>query len=669
MLKAWTWIRRKRVAPRFRLERDDFDIFRGDYHQQQEMGFRPRNGSPAVRLELPLDWSMDPLSDRNWCFHLHAWRMIDPIWREFHGNDWKRLREEVMPWVRDWFRFHIIEGREASFSWYDMSAGFRAQHLAMLVSLHDSKIMRLSNPDLDLVQKLAVLHHDRLRDSKFIALNNHGVFQILGLRLLGAACEGRPEFSGEPAYSAQMLLRLLKGQFDERGVHVENSPDYHGLILKQFSRLRRELFLTAAPSLAKTVKKAREVLPWFTFPDNRIAALGDSEGLSVALGGNAKGDHEFQDVGGNKVLVRDLARSGYIVVRSAPDVPADTASMLLMRGRSPSITHAHVDGLSILLYDRGRMIFTDPGKYTYAKGKWRDYFTSDRAHNVAGVKGVRMAPHHLPEASEDTLALVRASDNSAILEGRVTRREWFQHKRTVRYVPSQLLEVVDHISAREGDSPVVYWHLALGLDAERAQGGVNIYDNGFFVARMSTSNPQIKVRLVFGREDPIIQGWVSSRYGKKTPATVIEFHCPPDTSLVQTTIELRDGSVPTSGCILPRRLTHGVRFNFPYEFQRDRIVLLPEGHTQRRVVVKITEPDMKRIVRRLTAAMTAKGFVAIRPRAAAESIRLNYTHPDGTKAIAKLHAPTVDTGGVDGSLYFAWSKSRVAASEGKAQLD
>lgn len=666
MLKAWTWIRRRRATSDAVLNKEDFDIFRGDYHQQREGGFRPRNGSPPVRLELPLDWAMDPLNDRNWCFHLHAWRMVDPIWREFHGSDWDRLRAEVMPWVRDWYRFHVVEMRVAPFSWYDMSAGFRAQHLAMLLSLHHSGSMKLSKPDVKVVRDLAILHHDRLRDASFIAPSNHGVFQILGLRLLGAACESYPEFAGEPAYSSKMLLRLLGTQFDERGVHVENSPEYHGLILKQFGRLRPELFPSISSPLAKMVRKAREVLPWFTLPDGRIAPIGDSEGLGAGLGVRAKGDHQITSGDGHPVLIRDLARSGYVVVRTAAEVPEQDASMLIMRGRSPSITHAHVDGLSIVLFDRGRILLTDPGKYTYAKGAWRDYFTSDRAHNVVGVKGTRMGPHHLPPASEDMLEVAEVAGDSVRLDGSVTRRDWFRHSRSVRYVPSRRVEVVDRISARDDDSPVVYWHLAPGIDAERAQGGVNIYDNGAFLARLSTSDPKIKARLVYGQEEPIIQGWVSSRYGKKVPASVIEFHCPPGTSVVETTIELRDGSRPKPHGAMPRRLTHGVRFNFPHRFHRDRTVLLPDGHTQRRVIVKVMEADTKRIVRRLTAAMTAKGFVASRPREASDSLRLGYTHPDGTKVIAKLRGPTAEAGAGCGSLYFAWSRIGRGAAPGKS---
>ncbi len=653
------------------LQTSDFSIFRPGYTTQIERGFYPRNGGRAIKLELPLDWDMDPFNDRNWRFHLHAWRMLDPIWQEFHGKDWTRLRSEVLPWVWDWYNFHMIDGRESSFSWYDMAAGFRAQHLAMLVHLHDSRAMPLADRDLAMVEALCRIHHEKLRNRHFIAMNNHGIFQLQGLRLLGAACSGREGYESEPKYSSQMMLNLLESQFDEFGVHVENSPDYHGLILKQIARIRPELFPAISDRIRTIATKAREVLPWFTFPDGRIAPLGDSEGLSTMLGAGARADAALSDARGNQVLLRDMSASGYVVVRTSPEVDPDQASMMIIKGHSPSMTHAHADNLSFVLYEGGRPLLIDSGKYTYVRDRWRDYFAGDKAHNVVGLKGVKMGPQHL---DRDVTGLDRveidADAGAVLISGQVTRRGYFQHRRVIDYRPSRQVEITDTVSARDDDAPIVYWHLAPDLDAERSHGGVNVYDNGMHVARITVDDPTTKARLVSGQETPHIQGWVSPSYGVRKPATVIEFHSPKATQRIRSLIELveREERDPA---ILPRRLTHGVRFRFPYRFRRDRVFLLPTGHTQRRVIVELPDGDLVLVARRLRAALTEKGFTGGRAREEEGGVRANYLHEDGTKVITKLKylvAATEERSAAQASLYFAWSRVTQAQNEGEAPL-
>lgn len=671
MLRALKNKLKSRAASTETLQASDFGIFRPGYAAQVERGFGPRNGGRAIKLAVPLDWDMDPFNDRNWRFHLHAWRMLDPIWQELHGKDWARLRSEVLPWVRDWYDFHVIGGKESAFSWYDMAAGFRAQHLALLVHLHDSGDMPLSSRDLAMVEALCRMHHDRLRNRHFIAMNNHGVFQLQGLRLLGAACSGREGYEGEPRYSSRMMLKLLETQFDEFGVHVENSPEYHGLILKQIARIRPELFPDISDRIRTIVSKAREVLPWFTFPDGRIAPLGDSEGLSTMLGTGARADAALSDARGNKVLLRDMSASGYVVVRTSPEVDPAQASMMIVKGHSTSTTHAHADNLSFVLYEGGRPLLIDSGKYTYVRDRWRDYFAGDKAHNVVGLKGVKMGPQHL---DSDTAGLSRveidADAGRVLVSGEVSKRGYFHHRRVIDYQPSRQVEITDMISAREDDAAVVYWHLAPNLDAERSHGGVNIYDNGRHLARITVDDPAIKARLASGQEKPYIQGWVSPSYGVRKAATVIEFHSPKATQRIRSLIELveREKRYPA---ILPRRLTHGVRFRFPYRFRRDRVFLLPTGHTQRRVIVELPDGDLVLVARRLRAALTEKGFTGGRAREEEGGTRANYVHEDGTKIITKLKYPigaTEERSATQASLYFAWSRVAQTQVEGEEPL-
>ena len=194
------------------LKKSDFMVFGGNYDNQMREGFRPRADIAAVRLTHPVDWNMDPFHDRNWRYQLSAWRMLNPIWARWYGRDWSRLVAEVMPWVHDWYVYHVVLKRSSDFAWYDMAAGYRAQHLAMLLHLQKEHLIALTPEQLSEVRTLARLHMRKLRDPTFVTHGNHGIFQIHGLRLL---CLSWPDAAcrGEEAYSSRLMADLLHSQF------------------------------------------------------------------------------------------------------------------------------------------------------------------------------------------------------------------------------------------------------------------------------------------------------------------------------------------------------------------------------------------------------------------------------------------------------------------------
>jgi len=633
------------------LTKDDFRVFRdGGYAEQVAQGFRPRTDIQPVPLRFPLDWDMDPFHDRNWRFQLHAWRMLDPIWGEFYGKDWDRLRVELLPSIRDWHAYHIERKLKAVFSWYDMSAGSRAQHLALLGYLHKKGLMPLPPKDLAVVRRLSAEHVKRLRNPAYIAMGNHGLFQIKGLRLLGVAWEGEDFCAGELEYSTQMMERLLHSQFDERGAHTENSPYYHSFVLKQFSAIRTELFPEISSKLESGLAKPREVLPWFTFPDRSMAAIGDSAGMGSPLSSDAEPDFTLETAAGGPIWIRDLAASGYVVVRSARDVDADKASMMVVKGQTRSNGHLHADQLSFILYRAGRHLLADSGKYSYNHDAWRAYFLSDRAHNVVGLLGKGFAP---PDTVSEGPCLngVSVADGAVVVEGEIERGGFFKHSRRIVYRPEESIEVSDRIQARPQDVPVVYWHVGTGVDAERVEGGVELFDNGKRLARIGVADREVKARLVHGQEKPRIQGWISASYKQKTASTVIEFRAPAGCSQIDTHIELFKAEALQPG-VLPRCLCHGIRLPFPFEFRADRIRVLPDGRTSRKVTVGIPAAAASTAANRLANAMAAKGFEIERRVEEGNAVEMLFRHDDRTEAAVVLNQPS----GATATLTFSWQK-------------
>jgi hypothetical protein len=521
------------------LRSDDFSIFGGDYDALKKSGFRPRKDVAAVPLALPIDWDMDPFRDANWRFQLSAWRMLNPIWSKWYGKDWVRLKEEIMPWIEDWGRYHLDEERTSAFEWYDMATGLRAQNLAMLFLLQHQGKLQLSQRETGMLLRLAAQHVKKLRDSAFINSGNHGIFQIQGLRLL-CITSRVPECTGEEGYSSMMMERIFDSQFDAHGVQTENSPSYHIFALNAFSKIRETLYPSIATRFREVLSKAASIAPWFTQPNGAIVQIGDSEGPGVKepLSAMISSSPFAEDDG--QAVVTDLHKSGYVIVQSRPEVDASQAFMLVINGAtSRTKVHDHADELSFIWLAGGRSLFVDSGKFTYNKNAWRSYFVSDRAHNVVGVDGLSFAPRYTLETTS-TLDSLKARAGQYDVSGCVHRGRKFEYCRRYVYRPGKDLVIQDDIKSLPSASrPAIYWHLAPDLGARLESGGITIAsESGAPVARMTIDQPGCSPTVISGATKPRIQGWVSRGYKQKEPADVIKYICSSDVKKIETRIVL-----------------------------------------------------------------------------------------------------------------------------------
>ena len=195
--------------------------------------FNPRNDLPDWEFSLPLDWSVDPFKDRSWQHHLHSWRTMEYWLHEYRREG--DIASLLIPIeiVLDWHRFHVEEGRTSEFQWYDHSTGVRASRLAFLLELILSDQIVVNDTDLARLMTLADLHVQKLMEPEFLNSGNHGAFQLVGLDALCSVVGWRTTCQGARIYSKEAFVRLVQSWYSEQGVHVENSPTYHGWVTRQ----------------------------------------------------------------------------------------------------------------------------------------------------------------------------------------------------------------------------------------------------------------------------------------------------------------------------------------------------------------------------------------------------------------------------------------------------
>jgi hypothetical protein len=188
--------------------------------------------------------------------------------------------------------------------------------------------------------------------------------------------------------------------------------------------------------------------------------------------------------------------------------------MIFFMGMCHQLAHKHADDLSFELYDQGRKILVDGGKYSYNQNEWRKYFLSDAAHNTVGLWDSALSPN-LVKPYGSALATPRIDANEIIFEGNVTKPRFAQH-RTLRFVPRKSLQIHDKLTSDRTNVYASYLHFAQGIEL-RLEGRaiVGRLQNGSTIA-ISLSQSDAAVRLFKGSLEPRL-GWISPSYHKMEP--------------------------------------------------------------------------------------------------------------------------------------------------------
>lgn len=507
-------------------------IVGGSYAQLKSAGFKARPDSKPVPLTVPMQWTGH--KDRNLEFMLCSWRMLGPVWVQYRQTRDVVLLREAMAHMFDWLRW-VEGGSRSTFAWYDMAVGVRASHLGFILNALRLAEAPLDEADKRRMAKLVQLHLDKLLSQSFIKNGNHAVHQIIGLRLLCAASgHGTPE---NDAYCERNLRQLLEDSFDEHGVHKENSPAYHLYVLNLFRTVPQSLFPATAPQISSTIRKATAVTPWLTDPGGSFYQIGDTEGPGIPL---TRDDLDPLSDARDRWISKDLSASGYVVVRSHPDAPAEDRFALVFHATAVSDIHAHADHLSFVLTHRGQELIVDSGKHSYDIDRWRSYFAGDAAHNTIGIKGLNIQPEQvrLPMTSLGHLERLQSGD-FAVMGTTVKGGEHaLAHQRHLVVAPGRSIIIEDQCSGLSDGLLEYRLHVAPGMSAVRVGSTVRLARHGATYAVITFLTEPADLQLVTGQDDTGIQGWTSRKYRARDPSPTVIAHFARDTRTIVSRIDL-----------------------------------------------------------------------------------------------------------------------------------
>ncbi len=206
--------------------------------------------------------------------------------------------------------------------------------------------------------------------------NNHGMYQD------NAMLQYAIEFNDADmiAIGSRRLADYFVSHFDQDGVHLENSPEYHFHMVESLKGILDRYTEDQLPSyetLEAIYIKSADYANMVVLPSGVIPNIGDSKNMEIDLGRYYSPE----------IIENSQSKGRATFYESGYDIIKENDTYLLFRAGYLQDYHHHNDDLSFWLYKEGN-IFTEVGSYGYeADIPYTDYAKTFHAHNTLIVDG------------------------------------------------------------------------------------------------------------------------------------------------------------------------------------------------------------------------------------------------------------------------------------------
>lgn len=523
----------------------------------------------VIDLTPPVDWRQDPFNNPSWRAQLHTLRFLDVLLAS--PDRCRRVAmEQAQRIALDW----VLQNRrqdsraQGTFAWSDKIAGDRAPYLAhVLRSAGACEV--IAEEEAKRLFESAVDHGDFLSDSaNYVPGTNHGLAMDAGLVLLACYLPFEARASTWRETGVDRFVASLKSHVsDISGVHLEHSLEYHVMVTSLARKLRRRAAIQNA-ELDRVIDKMLQAGAWFTSPDGCVPAVGDSDELIApkwlrASAGTAEGLKLFFD-------------AGYGVVRVG-------GSYLLVSAGHHSSVHKQADDSSFVLYEGGKPLVTDAGKYAYVpKDPARRYALSCFAHNVLVVDGLDFPWKSAKPYGSGLLAGGTADGWYAMrVTNPLVEQTGVCHQRTFVYRPQEFLVLVDEVQAETAHEYSRLVHFAPHVSLVEQSRGFRAVSGDVRGYIRDWSGQASRHRVARGEHEPQLQGWIFRGYREWIPVPTATFDTAGTTQMMVLTMsfrarELRTCSVQREGSKLIMRLKYGAAgHELVLRDQGEEIAILP----------------------------------------------------------------------------------------------
>lgn len=298
---------------------------------------------------------------KSYQLYIHTLRFVNELLLQYADTKQIKYLDKAEEYIESWIEY-ATKAKVSRMVWYDHSAAQRTQVLLYFVYLSQNR----KQFNREKYGRLLEYHGIFLAENAIYHKTNHGLMMDRSIMTLGIVLSNDHLFN----YGYFRSIDTFWHSFSSRGLHLENSPGYHNMVVKMYNQI--EYFLNKnnrsyGKDILSTLEKAEDLKGLMSQPNGILPNIGDT-GNNIEQVKN-RYDNFVDYEGGLSIIQNELLQlySTFICGYS-------------------SVTHKHHDDLSFTLMYKGIKFLEEAGRYNYTRHAYRKYIKSERAHSGIYLK-------------------------------------------------------------------------------------------------------------------------------------------------------------------------------------------------------------------------------------------------------------------------------------------
>lgn len=428
----------------------------------------PRRAGLENRLEFNGDFDLLKNEFRGVRRHLYGFFYLNDLANAFEETGNRAYIDKGMDLIR---RFENEKSNiDDEMVWHDETTARRLDYYLRFYSLAN---ILINSKDKDMMNKAMYQMATKMISPEFWAGNyNHGLFQDMSVLRYADYVNDRGMFKLAVGRAAE----YFNTHFDSEGVHIENSPEYHFVMLRELSDFLKSISksdTTYYDTLKNKFELSKKYSRAIILPSGYLPVVGDTGMIEPKFEeyyGHGRGDFGYQ------IERLTFKNAGY-------DIAKGKDVFLMLRAGYLTDIHHHNDDLSFWLYKNGN-IFTEAGAFGYEySNPLSQYVRSFRAHNSLVVDA--------DNGHSGSGRYVKLLDGDSTSMEAVTQRPKNSHfTRKIKY-NSDMTEISINDKIKATDDAVhkyeLYFHLDPDIDVVLEEGVAILKRNSMEIGRMTST--------------------------------------------------------------------------------------------------------------------------------------------------------------------------------------
>ncbi|MGM0853924.1 MAG: heparinase II/III domain-containing protein [Bacillota bacterium] len=398
------------------------------------------NSLDTINFEEGIDWNYKHYKNSStYQLYLHSLNVVSFLLNAYEKTKDKKYFVKSKEIIDSWMEFESTSPKN-DMIWYDHPSAYRAQNLVYFLVIAKKISYDISEKEKEYIS-MVEKHANYLYSDKDYRKNNHGIMMDRSLIMLGRVLE-HPKADSWVEKGIWRLKDTFYTSYSSKGVHLENSPEYH--------RIVRNLYLSTEKFLNKNdLTLGEDLLNLLTLSDRYFNYLVKPNGVLPKIGDTGK-----INVGtDNKRYVSFFDQtSGTSILQTKNDLNPENSTWMSFVCGYGTTTHKHYDDLSMNLFFNGHDILVDSGKYSYGKSKIRSYVISPRAHSTLIINDDKQRNRYTFDKKNDDYKNIyttsfSTSANMDLVKGVNNGYENASLERAILFLKSDIVVIVDLINA------------------------------------------------------------------------------------------------------------------------------------------------------------------------------------------------------------------------------